>query len=373
MLFLRKKLFFSIMSSLLLGGFLLSVITDHQRTIASENVQEEDGKLFPFQEMVNGEKKFGYRTIYGRVLIKPQFYSAKDFDGGYAEVQISADKKTNEYKHFHQYDAFTGDMLAIIDRTGKIVLKGKDTEIFNCHSDGVLAKSVLPQNAKPGLHKLSETSLEVISIKTGKVFLMPPKSSSFGCFQGGIALVGVGRTTLVGSNSRSAKFGYIGKNGKFKIPPTFDDAENFSGGLALVTRGKREFFINTQGREITANKVKLMANQRFSEGLTVSDKNDLNSLKIIDINGKVVSSLPTDLEHPTDWNDIGFSSGLLRVKDKKTSMYGYVNKKGELVIATQFKYAKPFRKEFAEVITVTNQEAYIDTKGKILWVKSQIQ
>jgi WG containing repeat len=371
MLFLRKKLFFSIILSLLLGGILLSTTANHQKTVASENAQEEDGKLFPFQEMINGEKRFGYRTIYGKVLIKPQFYSARDFEGGYAEVQIAAEKKSNEYKHFHQYDAFTGGTLAIIDRTGKIVIKGKDTEIFNCHSDGVLAKSVLPQNAKPGLHKFSEISLEVINIKTGKVFLMPPKSSSFGCFQDGIALVGVGKVTAVDSNTRSAKFGYIGKDGKFKIQPTFDNAEKFSGGLALVTKEKREFFINAQGKEIIVNKVELMANQKFSEGLTVADKGDSTPLEIIDISGKIVFSLPINLEHPTDWNDVGFSNSLLRVKNKKTSMYGYVNKKGELVIATQFKYAKPFRKGFAEVITAMNQEAYIDNKGKILWVKSQ--
>jgi WG containing repeat len=364
MLFSHKKF------SLLLALSLLFSMTNHQRVIADENVQEKDGEIFPFKEIVNGKERFGYRTIHGKVLIKPQFFSARDFEGGYAQVQLT-EKKSNEFRHFHQYDTFNGETLAIIDRTGAVVIRGKDTEIFGCYSDGFLAKAVLPQNAEPGLHKYTETSLEVINIKTGKVFPLPPKSSSFECFQNGIALVGLGRIPVNSISFRPAKLGYIGKDGKFKIQPTFDYAENFSNGLALVTKSKRQFFINAKGEKIAFNNVKLMANQKFSEGLTISDKDNSTPLEIIDIHGKVVAYLPTNLEHPTEWNDIGFLNGLLRVKDKKTSMYGYVDKKGKLVIATQFKYAKPFRKEFAEVITDTNQEAYIDTKGKIIWVESQ--
>ncbi len=366
MLFSDKKLLFPLALSLLLGGFLPPATAGRQSIIASENVQEEDGKLFPYMEIVNGEEKFGYRTIYGQVIIKPQFYSARDFKSGYAQVQI-ANKKRNEFRHFHQYDVFNGDTLAIIDRTGKIIVRGKDTETFGCYSDGLLSKQVLPRNAKPGLHKYTETSLEVIDIKTSKIFPLPPKASSFECFKDGMARVGIGRI-LVNSSFRSAKLGYIGKNGKFKIQPTFDFAEDFSAGLALVTKGNRQFFINTQGEKIAVNNVKLNASQQFSEGLTVSGGDGFAPIKIIDIYGKVVASLPANLDCRTG-SDCVFVNGLLRVQDKKTLMYGYVDKKGGLAIATQFKDAKQFRKGFAEVVTAQGQEAYIDTKGKILWAK----
>jgi hypothetical protein len=373
MLFSSKKFLFPLALSLSLGlgGFLTSATAGRQDIVAIENVHDDDGKLFPYKEIVNGEERFGYRTVYGQVVIKPQFYSARDFEGGYAEVRI-VNKKDNEFSYSHQYNVFDGEILAIIDRTGKIVVRGKSGELFSCYSDGLLVKDVLPRSAKPGLHKYTETSLQVIDIKTGKIFPLPPKTSSFGCFKDGIALVGIGRIP-VGSSFRAAKLGYIGKNGKFKIQPTFDYAENFSAGLALVTKGQRQFFIDTQGKKIAVNNVELMAGETFREGLAVSsgDGSDSTPVKIIGINGKVVASLPANLKHAKNWNDQGFVNGLLRVQDKKTLMYGYVDKKGELVIATQFKEAKPFRKGFADVVMAQGQEAYIDTNGKILWAKGQ--
>lgn len=48
--------------------------------------------------------------------------------------------------------------------------------------------------------------------------------------------------------SPNGKFGYINKNGELVIPYQYDSAEEFSEGLAVVSKNNREFFIDKTGK-----------------------------------------------------------------------------------------------------------------------------
>ena len=46
----------------------------------------------------------------------------------------------------------------------------------------------------------------------------------------------------------ASKWGYIDKGGKFAINPQFDEASHFEGGLAPVWIGKRQAYIDKEGK-----------------------------------------------------------------------------------------------------------------------------
>ena len=52
---------------------------------------------------------------------------------------------------------------------------------------------------------------------------------------------------LIPAHMRNLGYGYINKRGEVIIKPVFDDAENFSNGIAKVTLNDNEFYINTKG------------------------------------------------------------------------------------------------------------------------------
>ena len=144
------------------------------------------------------------------------------------------------------------------------------------------------------------------------------------------------------------KAGYIDRNNQTVIPFIYADADDFSEGLAAVHKYDKTIysmfgpipsqkcgFINTKGEVVIPFKFKWQMNSiKFSEGLcaigTLNNsrmmyETDRNSF--IDTKGNVViSGLFTDAEP--------FENGVSRIK--KNDKYGYINKKGEIIIPCQY-------------------------------------
>lgn len=140
------------------------------------------------------------------------------------------------------------------------------------------------------------------------------------------------------------KAGYIDRNNQVVIPFIYADVEDFSEGLAAVhkydrtvqtifgpTPSKKCGFINKQGEVVIPFKFKWQFETIvFSEGLCAigtANKSDqlyeTNRNSFIDTKGNVViSGLFTDAEP--------FEHGVSRIK--KNDKYGYINKKGEIII-----------------------------------------
>jgi WG containing repeat len=158
------------------------------------------------------------------------------------------------------------------------------------------------------------------------------------------------------------KYGYIDHSGKFAIPPQFPDGVDFTDGMArVVTDGPCVYFpeggcgpmnpqmvgggsaapckftfIDNTGRAITANRYD---NARdFSEGLAPVQIGKLWAF--IDKTGR--------LEIPPRFEDAQpFRSGLARVRDH--IWYGYADKSGKIAILPQWTYAEDFSEGFAVV------------------------
>ncbi len=83
------------------------------------------------------------------------------------------------------------------------------------------------------------------------------------------------------------KYGYIDLGGTFVIEPTYDYAENFSEGVAIVRTGENYKVINTSGTVIFENNNTILP---FSNGMAayMNIKEDTFLYGYIDINGKVM-------------------------------------------------------------------------------------
>ena len=153
-------------------------------------------------------------------------------------------------------------------------------------------------------------------------------------------------------DAKSEKYGFVNSKGKIVVKAVYDEADNFSDGMALVRKGSKYGFVNTKGEIAIPLKYKWA--EDFSDGLT----SVLTSKGYIFINkqGKQVFDTCYEMTY-------GFSDGLASVQigDK----FGYINTNGKTVIKAQYNWAYPFSEGRALVRLDSDTCAIINTKGKI--------
>lgn len=143
-----------------------------------------------------------------------------------------------------------------------------------------------------------------------------------------------GRAILVVKEPR-ARFGevsgYIDETGRVVIAPRFEAARNFSEGLARVRGEAFSGFIDRKGREVFRNGEWEVGD--FHEGLASAGRTPVEpSAGYIDHTGRTV------IERKY-WFADDFSEGLAAVvvgKWMSRQTYGFINKKGEMVIPPRF-------------------------------------
>lgn len=175
-------------------------------------------------------------------------------------------------------------------------------------------------------------------------------------------------------SAKNGKWGYIDKEGIIVLNPRYDTAEDFRGGVALVSRNYESYLINTKGDKKSTSfhvdtTLKMSAEgvgyikaydgkyhfinsklepfgapfnliHPFSEGIAlVRDK--MNYLNYISPEGKLLFILK-------EFDEAGdFSEGKAWVM--KNGKYGYVNTRGDLIVDTLFSYASNFKNNRAYV------------------------
>lgn len=156
-------------------------------------------------------------------------------------------------------------------------------------------------------------------------------------------------------NKRSEKWGYVNDKGEKIIPFKYDNAGNFSEGLARVKLDSKYGYINKMGDMVVPLKYD-NAND-FVEGLARVKIN--GKYGYIDKNGDDVIQAIYD-------NASDFLDGLAVVgrKNSVNFNYGCIDKNGTLV--TPMKYASifPFSEGMAKVATGSPRYGFIDTTGQ---------
>lgn len=154
----------------------------------------------------------------------------------------------------------------------------------------------------------------------------------------------------------TGKYVYIDKSGAW-LPVSFDYAEDFSDGLAVVEIDGKYGYIDTSGDVAIA--ATFDEADGFSDGLAVVRIN--GKYGYIDKSGKVAIAATFDAAD-------GFSEGLAAVK--KDNRYGYIDKTGKLMIPMKYRDARRFSNGWAAVND--GEYLYIDKKGNVVLTPSTL-
>ena len=205
------------------------------------------------------------------------------------------------------------------------------------------------------------------------------------------------------SGEPNQRAGFIDLNGKLVIPMTFDYVGNFSSGLALVSKNEKVGYIDASGTYVIDPQFDYA--EDFSDGVAaVCYSNDGFQCGYIDTKGKLITSLDiTSMDYQTQasegyfaachgsmedcryrftktdgtpakfgsfaWAD-PFSEGLAAVQQEVGDDYlwGFINKKGDLVIKPTFIWVGKFGSGLAPVCIGTSTEnctiGFINTSGQ---------
>ncbi len=183
--------------------------------------------------------------------------------------------------------------------------------------------------------------------------------------------------------TREGKWGYIGKDGAWRIPAQFKYAMPVTDGVAEVTLddGSKAWF-DTEGKPIARPTGGALAPSRkdgkwgfvdrggveilpyawtrawpFSEGLAAVQSPE-GMWGFIDKSGK--------LAIPAQWKDAeNFAEGLAVVQSADDK-WGFIDKTGKLVISAQWSTAYGFTEGLAAVKSSENKWGFIDKSGKLV-------
>jgi hypothetical protein len=177
-------------------------------------------------------------------------------------------------------------------------------------------------------------------------------------------------TTPVSSSSerfpffRDNKFGYIDLNGKIVIPAQFDDARDFSEGLATVKIGDKYGCIDSIGKVVIPPRFDFI--YEFKHGLAEITLDRLEKGKI-DKTGKIVT--PPSSPRPTplgdDNRDPNLDRDVLTLIEQK-GKYGYEDGNRKIVIPARFDFAADRFVEDMAWVQVKGRIGYINNKGKTI-------
>ncbi len=234
-------------------------------------------------------KKWGFLDESGNVVIPPRFDAAGEFHNGLAEV-VFDETRVFGLKIPRRRAAF-------INRHGEEIIDGSRFQAINGFQEGLAAVQVGNQWGFINLH--------------GQVVIQPQFEVAYD-FSEGLSLV-----------FKDGKYGFITPTGDWQIPPQLVSASSFHNGLArtlMITPEGRELhgFCDQHGKLIISTKFEDAEN--FSEGLAAVRKN--GKWGFIDVSGKVV--IPFQFESVDS-----FSSGRAMVflgnGPTKDANYGYID------------------------------------------------
>jgi hypothetical protein len=269
----------------------------------------------PFSDGLARVGNEGYLNQAGEWAIRGRYSRLGDFSEGVAEAELDDSGET-----------------VLIDRRGKIVSRDVSAGEFREGLRPMVAEATGSQDFDA---KVWITPLEGFENRLGKV-VVEPKFVKVAPFSEGLA-----RAIPDCSASRQLRLfypgascagawpgggscgvGFLNHNGVFAIAPKFEDALDFSEGLAAVQQGRNWGFIDRSGKMVipaTFDQVR-----PFQEGL---------------------AAIGVGSEEGTRW--------------------GFIDKTGRIVISANFAYATEFSDSMAQVGLPDDKTAYIDRQGRV--------
>ncbi len=356
-------------------GIMKKISNDPIKVAEPTDVPIKDSDLF----LIRKDGFYGFIDREGNIRIKPQFYLANDFSEGLAYADL-------------------GYTRGFIDKTGKLIidLKGYASDYF---SEGI----ALISYSWMGTEGFGGSSFKYIDKDANLLF---KQSFAYATpFKDNYAFVKTSESTkLISKDSvitelpleitpyafsegiarfykqidKNIKWGFIDTIGKILIKPAFDNAQDFSEGIAMVSRKDTTEdrtliyhacgYINKKGEIVIDLKYDDATDFSGGVALVRIDKTCLG----IDKKGNEIFSVdnfyPGDSYAPHSKFSDGLARGTFLGKGK-----GFINTAGNIVIKTQYRNAFNFRNGLARIYPQSTdfgninygEWLYIDKTGKI--------
>ena len=224
----------------------------------------------------------------------------------------------------------------IITRMPLLMLSPGKVDFMNRSTSG---EKLAIFDALIGSENNSDTKLGDFIKKPGKYYTFEYDEASD--FQGGLARV-----------SKNNKWGYVNALGEVVVPCEYDSVSDFHEGFGQVERNNKCGFVNKYGEVIVPCEYHIC--RAFNEGLSTVLKN--NKWGAIDETGKEVIQCQYD-------ELLSFHEGLAKVEEK--GKWGVINKKGEIVIPIIYDYISYFHEELASV-KLDDEWGVINKKGEVV-------
>jgi hypothetical protein len=255
------------------------------------------------------------------------------------------------------FRVFKNGKVGFIDRTGKLIIPLKFpsfyfTRVGNEFSDG-MARIQVDAGRSP-LTAFTRYRYGYIDM-TGTLTI-PPQFEEAEDFSEGLAVVKV-HTEREGYRTVQDRYGYIDKTGRMAIPAKFYAAGNFSEGLAsFCEEGVGCGFMNHAGRMVFMLQAGLTAPSEFHDGLATVFITTTDNYGFIDHTGRLVyegqfGSYPL------------FSKGMvLRLSNRKR---GLIDQTGQMVMEITHPAAYYFQEGMA-IIAENDKAGYVDLFGRVV-------
>jgi hypothetical protein len=147
---------------------------------------------------------------------------------------------------------------------------------------------------------------------------------------------------------KDGKIGYVDINGNIIIKVEYDEGLTFNEGYSAVRKGSNWAFIDSAGKLITD--FKYTDALGFSQGLAPAKK--ASGWGYVDTLGHEVISFEYS-------NARKFTEGLAAVANKGKELWGFINRRGEVVIPLTLDFADSFTEE---------GEARVVKRGQMMWI-----
>lgn len=338
-------------------------------------------RTYIFTEGIARVKKnglFGYINTKGDLLTEIKFYSATDFNEGFACVEnnigigyysyinTNGDVVFNFLDYDYAYNFKNGyagivknHKIGFINYRGELVIPLKYDHIegfYNGDDEFFYSR----YNFSEGLISLSKDKKYGVLDTNGEI-IVPFKYYYIGNYSEGMA------TFIDHDDNKDFDFnvlekfctGYLNKKGELIINPMYQtlnyDCCNFSDGLALV--GRYDTFYINKNNEIVIPTSQYFFSQKFHEGLCSISYRGLDGYmnKVGDI-----------IIEPIFQDAYDFSEGLAMVR--LNGLLGFINSTGQIII--ECKYENLINRKFKNGIVSIFQNGkygYINQNGTEFW------
>jgi hypothetical protein len=302
---------------------------------------ENAPRLFPIWE----QRKTGYMTSSGSVVIQPQFDAGTEFSEGLASVRV-------------------GDKWGCIDEAGAMVIAPQFDQMLE-FSEGLAPVLRLDIPLRIG---------NVGYVDRRGHWVIPPRFYSGLKFVDGLAAVTVLRwglglqelshsnTPIIGLHQRT---GYIDRTGAYVVKPKFIRGTTFSEGMAEAVSFGWRGYIDTKGRRVMS--VPHRSRHRFSGGLAAV-WHEGGKFGYLDREGRWAIE-------PTLALAGEFSERLAPAAQEEDDGFGYLDRSGAWIIPPQpqFRRAHEFHEGMAAIqirpsdpLAREFEYGYIDRSGQVV-------